>query len=138
MNTPICDFLQRYAGSGTLRLHMPGHKGAEPLDITEVRGADSLYDARGIIKESEQNAGKLFGCHTFYATEGSSQCIRAMLLLAMQAGLEQGKKPVILAGRNAHRSFLTAVAMLDLQVRWLCPGEGSYLACPVTAARPVC
>ena len=50
MHTPIADFVRAYASSDTLRLHMPGHKGAEflgleKLDITEIRGADSLYEA---------------------------------------------------------------------------------------------
>ena len=45
---------------------MPGHKGcgtlgAEQFDITEVDGADSLYEAEGIIKQSEDNASRLFG-----------------------------------------------------------------------------
>lgn len=136
MNTPICDFVSRYAESGALRLHMPGHKGApllgmEQLDITEIDGADSLYEASGIIRESEQNAGELFGCETFYSTEGSSQCIRAMLYLAaLHAG---EKRPVILAGRNAHKTFLSAAALLDLDIRWLRTGE-SYLSCKVDAA----
>ena len=65
MNTPICDFVKKYAKSSSLRLHMPGHKGApvlgiESLDITEFDGADSLYEAKGIIKESEENASRLF------------------------------------------------------------------------------
>ena len=52
MDTPICDFVKRYAESGTARLHMPGHKGQGPLgfeqfDITEISGADSLYEADG-------------------------------------------------------------------------------------------
>lgn len=72
-----------------VRFHMPGHKGAgflgcESFDITEVSGADELYEARGIIAESERNAASLFGSRrTCYSTEGSSQCIRAMLRLAM-------------------------------------------------------
>lgn len=87
MHTPIADFVRAYASSDTLRLHMPGHKGAEflgleKLDITEIRGADSLYEAEGIIARSERNASILFGCPTYYSTEGSSQCIRAMLHLA--------------------------------------------------------
>ena len=57
MNTPICDFVREYAASDTCRLHMPGHKGVGPLgveqwDITEIQGADSLYEADGIIAES--------------------------------------------------------------------------------------
>ena len=69
---------------------MPGHKGlgmlgVEALDLTEVKGADSLYEAEGIIAESEANAAKLFGSRrTFYSAGGSSQSIRAMCLLACQ------------------------------------------------------
>ena len=135
MDTPICDFVARYADSDTMRLHMPGHKGKallglEPMDITEIPGADSLYDAQGIIRQSEENAGQLFGCHTFYSTEGSSHCIRAMLTLALQQAARQGKAPVIAAARNAHKAFINAVALLDLQVQWLDPGEReSYLSC---------
>ena len=49
---------------------MPGHKGVdflgmEHLDITEIDGADSLYEADGIIAKSEANASGLFGCRTF-------------------------------------------------------------------------
>ena len=73
MNTPICDFAARYVQGDPLRLHMPGHKGQaflgiEPLDITEIDGADSLYEADGIIRQSEDNASALFGCPTYYST----------------------------------------------------------------------
>ena len=66
MTTPIVDFVRSYAKSGTARLHMPGHKGQsllgfEPLDITEICGADELYAPEGIIAESEANATRLFG-----------------------------------------------------------------------------
>ena len=137
MTTPICDFLTRYAENGALRLHTPGHKGqgslgAEQYDLTEVMGADSLYDAAGIIRESEQNASRLFGCHTFYSAEGSSLCIRAMLFLILQYAKEHGKKPLVLAGRNAHKSFLSGAALLNLDVEWLYGVGKSYLACDVT------
>ena len=137
MDTPICDFVRRYAESNALRLHMPGHKGTaflgmEPFDITEIDGADSLYEASGIIHQSETNAGRLFGCSTFYATEGSSQCIRAMLYLAVQRGKAQGRKPLIAAARNVHKSFLSVCALLDLDVLWLYPEESmSYLSCEI-------
>lgn len=135
MDTPICDFVKKYSESGILRAHMPGHKGAEFLgiekyDITEISGADSLYEADGIIRKSEENAGRLFGCNTFYSTEGSSLCIRAMLYLAVR-----GKKNLLIAaGRNAHKTFLSAAAMLDFDILWLTPEENSsYLSCKITA-----
>lgn len=139
MNTPIFDFIRQYADSNTLRFHVPGHKGAEilgceRLDITEMSGADSLYEAEGIIRQSEDNASFLFGCNTFYSTEGSSHCIRAMVYLASLRAKEQGRAPVIAAGRNAHKSFLSAVALTDAGVRWIYPrGGDSYLSCDITA-----
>ena len=86
MNTPIVDFLERYARQNALRLHMPGHKGkgehGELFDITEISGADVLYSSKGIIKQSEENAAALFSSkRTLYSTEGSSLAIRAMLYI---------------------------------------------------------
>ncbi len=137
MRTPVCDFVRRYAQSDALRLHMPGHKGEGPLgvealDITEIDGADSLYEASGILRESEAQAGALFGAKTFYSTEGSSLCIRAMLALAQRhAG---GGRITVLAGRNAHKTLLSAAALLDLELCWLVPKKpDSYLSCPVSA-----
>ena len=138
MDTPICDFARDYGSKDNIRLHMPGHKGknqlgVEHLDITEIDGADSLYEASGIIQKSEENASRLFGCPTFYSTEGSSQCIRAMLYLAVLWAKERGKPPVIAAGRNAHKTFLTGAALLDFDVMWLYPKDGgSYLSCGLT------
>ncbi len=134
MKTPVCDFVAAYEQSGAARLHMPGHKGKGPLgcegrDITEIAGADSLYEAGGVIAQSEQNAAALFGAKaTFYSAGGSSQCIGAMLCLALQ----KSKSRVVLAARNAHKSFLHAAALLDADVRWLWPRPYSLLACPVT------
>ena len=144
MNTPICDFVKGYAEQNKIRLHMPGHKGTgflgcEALDITEVSGADSLYEARGIIAESEANASALFGTDTFYSTEGSSHAIRAMLCLCLADAKQQGRRPVILAGRNAHKAFVSAAALLDFDVQWIYPnGCDSYLACTITAQKAEC
>lgn len=137
MRTPICDFVRDYADARKCRLHMPGHKGnnlvgCERLDITEIDGADSLWEANGIIAESEKAAGKLFGANTFYSTEGSSLCIRAMLYLAMLDAKEKGRALTVLAGRNAHKSFVSAACLIDLDVRWIESDAQSYLRCTPT------
>lgn len=137
MNTPVCDFVKRYGQESPVRMHMPGHKGAsflgwEGLDITEIEGADWLYGPEGIIRESEENAAGLFGAgQTLYSTEGSSQCIRAMAYLALLAFWEKspGVRPAIIAGRNAHKSFLTACALLDFDIVWLFPENQDYSLC---------
>ncbi len=140
MNTPICDFVKKYAEDAKLRLHMPGHKGKsflgpEHLDITEIDGADVLYHARGIIRQSEDNAATLFGTQkTVYSCEGSSLAIRAMLYLALMHAKSCGKKPIIAAGRNAHKTFLTAAALLDLDISWIYPEKSeSVVSCDISA-----
>jgi arginine/lysine/ornithine decarboxylase len=134
MKTPICDFVNRYQKSGALRLHMPGHKGQsllgmEQLDITEIAGADSLYEACGIIAQSEENASALFGAQTFYSTEGSSHCIRAMLHLTALYAKQQNKRLAIAAAGNVHKTFIGAAALLELEVLWLPARQQSYLCC---------
>lgn len=137
MKTPICDFINGYAQKDCIRLHMPGHKGKsqlgfEKFDITEIFGADSLYNADGIIRESEENASLLFGSgKTLYSTEGSSHCIRAMVYLAKMYGGTDSN--YILAGRNAHSSFISACALNGMDVEWIFPKDGqSYLSCVIT------
>ncbi len=139
MKTPICGFVNEYKKSGKLRLHMPGHKGKdflgiESFDITEISGADVLYDANGIIRKSEENAAKLFGTKkTVYSAEGSSLSIRAMLYLAMLHAKETDRKPIIAAGRNAHRVFMTAAALLDFEIAWIFPEkEESIISCDIS------
>ena len=133
MNTPIVDFVKSYAKREALRLHMPGHKGknflgCEPWDITEIEGADVLYNADGIIKQSESNAAQLFGTEkTLYSTEGSSLAIRAMLYLIKIYGNSSGKRAFVAAGRNAHKTFVTAAALLDFDVDWLMPQNAKNL-----------
>lgn len=137
MKTPIVSFLRSYQEKSPVRMHMPGHKGAgilgfEGMDLTEISGADELFAAEGIIKESEQNASSLFGCPTYYSTQGSTLCIQTMCTILCQDAKSKGKKPKILAGRNAHRSFIHAAALLDFEIEWLY-GNSDYLSCKIHA-----
>ncbi|MBO4878578.1 MAG: aminotransferase class V-fold PLP-dependent enzyme [Ruminococcus sp.] len=127
MDTPIYDFISAYAAGGGLRCHMPGHKGKAPLpeldlmyapDITEIAGADSLFEADGIILRSERNMASLYGSAAcFYSAAGSTLCIQGMLAAMKQEGR------CVIAARNVHRSFLNAAALLGLDVIWLMPEQ---------------
>ena len=122
MNTPIADFLEDYEKKGMLRLHMPGHNGEAPHDITEIAGADSLYEtdsSRGIIAHSEAIAAKLFGAErTCYSAGGSTLAIKAALAILRAQGCK-----TIAAGRCSHRSLVSSAALLGLEVKWLYPKE---------------
>lgn len=139
MKTPICDFVENYTQKNAVRLHMPGHKGkaflgVEKGDITEIDGADSLYDASGIIWESEKNASSLFGVPTFYSTEGSSHCIRAMMLLLKSFAKISGAENLVWAARNAHKVLVSACALNNLDIEWLYgKEEKSVLSCSIDA-----
>ena len=126
MNTPIYDFVKKYAEGTSVRGHMPGHKGKAPYhcgfedaflyDITEIKDADALFEAQGIIAESEKNASRLFGTkETVYSCAGSTGSIQAMLTAVCKKGGN------IIAARNAHRAFINTCALLDLNVHWIFP-----------------
>lgn len=124
MNTPIFDFINEYRKKNPVRAHMPGHKGMgilgfEDMDLTEITGADELYNPTGIILESENNASTLFGSNTMYSTEGSSHCIRGMLFLFKKWCAHTGAAPLILAGRNIHKTYINTAALLDIQTVWM-------------------
>jgi arginine/lysine/ornithine decarboxylase len=55
-----------------------------------------------------------------------------MLYLATLHAKEEGKKPLILAGRNAHKSFISAAALIDFELEWIYPEKSSsYLSAKV-------
>lgn len=139
MTTPIVDFVQRYNSKNPIRLHMPGHKGKsylgfEQLDITEIMGADNLYSSNsdGIIRESENHASRMFGTsRTMYSTGGSTQCIGAMLYIAM-INSENSSKTII-SGRNSHKAFVEACGLLDLHPTWIYGNKSHLCSCNITS-----
>ena len=139
ITTPIYNFLEQYSRSVTVRGHMPGHKGRDVFgkglerlfeyDITEIKGADELFEAEGIIAESEKNASRLFGtAATFYSAGGSTLCIQAMLAAVCK------KSSAFICGRNAHRAVMNSCVLLGLEPCWVYPEyeEGSAVSGEIT------
>ena len=137
--TPLFDAIEGLRRQDFSRFHTPGHKGAPlgflsavtPWDFTEVRGADSLFEAEGPIAETERLYTELYGtAGSFLSAGGSTLCIQAMLRLVQPLGQK------ILIGRNAHGSAVSAMALLGLEPVWLCPGTGAdLLPAPITPAQ---
>ena len=127
VSTPIHDFLKAYSAENPVRCHMPGSK-RNDFDITEIEGADSLYESLGIIRSSEENASGLFGSgSTLYSCGGSTLAIQTMLAAAKAA---YPKKNRVAASRFCHRSLVSACALLGLEIDWILPQ--SFLSCGVT------
>lgn len=135
MSTPICDFINKYSKENFSRFHMPGHKGVnfhgmERLDITEIKGADYLFEPDGIIDQSENQMSDVFGtAKTLYSTEGSSLCIKTMLGIVNQMRKDKSRKMLAVAPRNVHKAFINACILLDIEVFWVYPSKQSFSIC---------
>ncbi|MBE6900263.1 MAG: aminotransferase class V-fold PLP-dependent enzyme [Ruminococcaceae bacterium] len=116
--------LNEYIGKDLSRFHMPGHKGAENFpeyfkyDITEVEGADSLFESSGAILETEKRFSEIYGSGaSLLSAGGSTLCIQAMLA----AALDPGDKLII--ARNCHAAAVNTIALLDLDPIWINPRD---------------
>lgn len=121
---PLENALNEYIGKDLSRFHMPGHKGAENFpeyfkyDITEVEGADSLFESSEAIFETEKRFAKIYKSGaSLLSAGGSTLCIQAMLATA----LNPGDKLII--ARNCHASAVNTVALLDLEPVWINPRD---------------
>ena len=92
---------------------MPGHKRRLAdddlleqiygVDVTETEGFDNLHDAKGILKEAEERAAKVYGSdETHFLVNGSTGGI----LAAICATVSEGDNVIIAA--NCHRSVYNA------------------------------
>ncbi|MBR5485701.1 MAG: DegT/DnrJ/EryC1/StrS family aminotransferase [Oscillospiraceae bacterium] len=122
--TPLAHGVEVYIEKKMSRLHMPGHKGAKltgmgkltEWDVTEIEETDSLYEASGIIRCTEDSYSRLYGTvATLLSAGGSTLCIQTMLALAARPN---GK---IIAGRNIHSAAVNAMALLGLEPVWVYP-----------------
>ena len=129
----IRDFLMKHAEKSTRSFHMPGHKGAgiyrecgygeflERMmdgDITEIRGADNLFKAEGIIEETAQKYARLYQVKRSYLlVNGSSGGIIAGIL----ASVNPGKK--LIMARNCHKSVFNAVILGDIEPVYAYPAR---------------
>ena len=120
--------LRQYEKSGHYGFHMPGHKrsslltGADlpyGIDITEIAGFDDLHHARGIIKEAQERAARVYCAgETHYLINGSTVGILSAILGCTSRGDR------ILMARNCHRSVYNAVFLNDLQPVYIYPELG--------------
>ncbi len=127
--TPLYNRLSEHDKLDRSSFHTPGHKcaGFFPenllrLDYTELPDTDALYEASGVILESEKLLSQLFGTkRSLISAGGCSLAIQAM----MKTARDRGEK--ILCVRNAHRSAVNAMALLGIEPVWLTPqGNNGY------------
>ena len=122
MKTPVYSQLLKHKTLDYSPFHTPGHKNnffpkdLIELDFTELPDTDALYEAEGIILETEKNLAKLFSAkRSVISSGGCTLAIQTMLRLASQKGNK------ILFARNIHRSAVNACALLGIIPKWIMP-----------------
>ncbi|WP_409228698.1 aminotransferase class I/II-fold pyridoxal phosphate-dependent enzyme, partial [Gudongella sp. SC589] len=126
MKTPVFEALKNLMEENSTHFHMPGHKGKNSLiewgkyvpyiDTTETEGMDYLLEPRGIIKESQENAAKVFGSKaTYYGVNGSTGSI----YIALATITKPGDK--VLIQRNCHKAVYNALILNRLQPVYVYP-----------------
>lgn len=108
-------FLREFEKENNLRLFMPGHQGKcsflnkniSPLfDLTEIKGADSLYNSKGIIKNLEDFISEIYSSKSYISAGGSTLCIQTILWIL--------KNKKFIVSRGAHISFYNAAALFGI------------------------
>lgn len=133
MNTksPVEQFLLSHAKLDPISFHMPGHKGSAlyrstghgefldnfmDCDITEIQGADNLFQTVGILKEAQERYADLYEVRKSYLQiNGSSGANIASML----ASVPKGKK--IIMARNCHKSCFNALVLGDIKPVYVYP-----------------
>ncbi|HWQ78843.1 MAG TPA: aminotransferase class V-fold PLP-dependent enzyme [Anaerovoracaceae bacterium] len=121
VTTSVHDFITDYLKKDAVSFHMPGHKGSHlyrrfgyhdfldrvmDYDITEIAGADNLFQTEGIIKGVQEHYARLYDCKKSYILiNGSSGGNIAAILASVRRG-----KQLIMA-RNCHKSVFNALTL---------------------------
>ena len=124
MNKGIRQFLIEHAALEPVSFHMPGHKGSRiyrengygdfldaimDCDITEIPGADNLFQTEGVIAETMEKYRKLYEVRKSYLLiNGSSGGLIAAVLSAVR---RNGK---LVMARNCHKSIFNALPLGDI------------------------
>lgn len=117
--TGLLGFLEEHRQVRPVSFHMPGHKGsriyfengygdfmknAMDYDITEIPGADNLFQTEGVIAETMEKYRKLYEVKKSYLLiNGSSGGIISAILASVSRG---GK---LVMARNCHKSVFNAI-----------------------------
>ena len=121
----IREFLMEHAALDPVSFHMPGHKGSRiykengygsfleniiDCDITEIPGADNLFQAEDIIAETMKKYKNLYDAEQSYLLVNGSS---GGLIAAVLASVRHGGKLVM--ARNCHKSLFNVLALGDIE-----------------------
>ncbi len=119
------DFLLEHADKDPVSFHMPGHKGEAffrkygyddflnrfvDCDVTEIRGADNLFQPEGIIRDVMDRYAALYDVQNSYLLINGSS---AGLIASVMASVRPGGK--IIMARNCHKAVFNALTLAGVE-----------------------
>jgi lysine decarboxylase len=121
----IHQFLIEHANKNTVSFHMPGHKGAGiysryhydeflnrmmDCDITEIPGADNLFQTEGIIRDTQLKYAALYDVdYSYLLINGTSGGLIAAILASV------GPEKKLIMARNCHKAVFNALTLGNIQ-----------------------
>lgn len=130
-NLSTMDFLLKHAAADPVSFHMPGHKGSAlyrrfgygefldwfmDCDVTEIPGADNLFQTEGILRETQERYKRLYDAERSYMLiNGTSGGILAAVLACVE---ENG---TLVMARNCHKSVFNAMTLGNIRPAYMYP-----------------
>ena len=130
ISMPLIEAMLQYKSEDVYPLHTPGHKGGRgmqrllrqelgagvQMDVSLMSELDDIHEPETYIKEGQELAAQTYGSDAcFWAVNGTSQAIHAMLLTALNPGEK------LLLPRNAHRSVAGGLVLGGIEAVYLQP-----------------
>ncbi|MGN0710318.1 MAG: aminotransferase class I/II-fold pyridoxal phosphate-dependent enzyme [Anaerovoracaceae bacterium] len=127
----IVNFLLSHKNCNPVSFHMPGHKGSRlykrfgyeeflesiaDCDITEICGADNLFQPEDIIAGTMERYRRLYDVRKTYLLVNGSSC---GLISAMMASVHPGGK--IIMARNCHKSIFNGLTLGNISPVYIYP-----------------
>lgn len=130
ISMPLIEAMLQYKSEDVYPLHTPGHKGGRgmqrllrqelggsvQMDVSLMSELDDIHEPETYIKDAQELAAQTYGSDAcFWAVNGTSQAIHAMLLTALNPGEK------LLLPRNAHRSVAGGLVLGGIEAVYLQP-----------------
>ena len=130
LKMPLVEAMLKYKEENIYPFHTPGHKGGRGMesllrnelgesvkvDVSLMSELDDIHEPETYIKEAQALAAETYGSDAcFWAVNGTSQAIHAMLMTALRPGEK------VLLPRNAHRSVAGGLILGGIEATFMRP-----------------
>lgn len=130
VSMPLVEAMLKYKQEDVYPFHTPGHKGGRgmerllrqelgssvAMDVSLMSELDDIHEPETYIRQAQELAAEAYGSDaSFWAVNGTSQAIHAMLMSVLRPGEK------LLLPRNAHRSVAGGLILGGIEAVYIQP-----------------